>query len=204
MANYINSVAELRDTIGDEIPGLSDKNIDYLDDFAVDFIGVCPFVILSSSDANGRVDSSPKGDGAGFVKIVDTKTLLIPDRPGNKLAYGHQNILENPQVGLLFVIPGTNETLRVNGTAKLRTDSDTLNLMSARGKAALLAVEVTVQECFFHCGKAFLRSKLWQPTEWPERYNVSFGEMYAQRMKAGADVAKVIDDAIDNDYRDNL
>jgi PPOX class probable FMN-dependent enzyme len=204
MSIYINSISELRDTIGEEIPGLSEKNIDYLDDFAVNFIDACPFVILSSSDSNGRVDSSPKGDGAGFVRVLDEKTLLIPDRPGNKLAYGHQNILENPQVGLLFVIPGTNETLRVNGTAKLRRDSDMLKSMSARGKAALLAIEVTVQECFFHCGKAFLRSKLWQPTEWPEKYKVSFGEMYAQRKKMGSDIVKIIDDSIENDYRENL
>lgn len=204
MSNYINSISELRETIGEEIPGLSEKNIDYLDDFSINFIDVSPFVVLSSSDSNGRVDSSPKGDGAGFVRVLDEKTLLIPDRPGNKLAYGHLNILENPQVGLLFIIPGTNETLRVNGTAKLRRDGDILNSMSARGKPALLAIEVTVQECFFHCGKSFLRSKLWQPVEWPGKYKVSFGEMYAQRKKLGSDVVKIIDDSIENDYKENL
>jgi PPOX class probable FMN-dependent enzyme len=204
MPNYINSIAELRETIGEEIPGLSEKNIDYLDDFAIDFIGACPFIVLSTSDTNGCVDSSPKGDEPGFVKVVNNKTLQIPDRPGNKLAYGHLNIIENPQVGLLFAIPGTNETLRVNGTARLRRDSDILSSMSARGKAAIIVIEVTVQESFFHCGKAFLRSKLWQPEQWGEKHSVSFGQMYAKRMKAGADVVKAIDDSIETDYRENL
>jgi len=200
MSNYITSIAELRETIGDEVPGLSEKNIDYLDDFAVNFIKACPFVVLSSSDAKGRVDSSPKGDGPGFVKVLGSKTLLIPDRPGNKLAYGHQNILDNPQVGLLFVIPDTNETLRINGTARLRRDEDTLSAMAARGKPAILVIEVSVEEAFFHCGKAFIRSKLWQATQWPEKHIVSFGKMYAQRKNLGTEVVQMIDDSIEKDY----
>jgi hypothetical protein len=204
MPDLISSITELRGVIGEEIPGLSEKNVDHLDEFGLAFIAACPFVVISTADLKGRVDTSPKGDAPGFVSAVDDKTLLIPDRPGNKLAYGHQNIIENPQVGLLFIIPGTSETLRINGTARLRKDSELLRSMSARGKAALLAIEVTIEECFFHCGKAFIRSGLWKPEEWPAKHAVSFGQMYAKRKNMNNEIAKLIDDSIENDYRENL
>ncbi|MFT7042950.1 MAG: PPOX class probable FMN-dependent enzyme [Candidatus Azotimanducaceae bacterium] len=204
MIDLISSISELRDVIGEEIPGLSEKNVDHLDEFGLAFIAACAFVVISTSDSKGRVDTSPKGDAPGFVSVVDDKTLLIPDRPGNKLAYGHQNILENPQVGLLFIIPGTSETLRINGTARLRKDNELLTSMSARGKAALLAIEVTIEECFFHCGKAFIRSGLWKPEDWPEKHPVSFGQMYAKRKNMNNKIAALIDDSIESDYRENL
>ena len=149
--SIIRTKEELRSVIGNEIPGLNEKNIDHLDQHAVDFIAKCPFLILSTADQNGRCDASPKGDAPGFVQILNDRTLLIPDRPGNKLAYGHQNILSNPQVGLLFMLPGTSETLRVNGSAKLDTSPTVLENLSARDKPAVLAIQVEVQECFFHC-----------------------------------------------------
>ena len=134
------------------------------------FIERCPFLVLSTSDRSGRVDASPKGDAPGFLSVVDEKTLLIPDRPGNRLAYGHLNVLENPQVGLLLVIPNTSETLRINGKAELSADPELLESLAARGKPAVLAIRVTVEECFFHCGKAFIRSGLWKPDEWGARH----------------------------------
>ena len=174
--SIIRTKEELRSVIGNEIPGLNEKNIDHLDQHALDFIAKCPFLILSTADQNGRCDASPKGDAPGFVQILNDRTLLIPDRPGNKLAYGHQNILSNPQVGLLFMLPGTSETLRVNGSAKLDASPTVLENLSARGRPAVLAIRVEVQECFFHCAKAFIRSGLWQQSSWPERpHRVSFG-----------------------------
>ena len=131
-------------------------------------------------------------------------TLLIPDRKGNKLIYGLQNILENPHVGVLFLIPGTNETLRVNGTAALTSDPDVCRRLSARGQPAQLAIRVTVDECFFHCAKAFLRAQLWKPEAWPERMRISFGKMLAPRFGGDAQVAEAIDTMIEEDYRTNL
>jgi len=185
-------------------PELGEKNIDHLDEYAKAYIAQSPFIVLSSANKNGQVDASPKGDAPGFVLVEDENTLVIPDRPGNKLAYGHHNILENPNVGVLFMIPNTAETLRVNGRAVLDSDSDLLSRLSAREKPALLAIRVTVDECFFHCGKAFLRSKLWNPEDWGERHRVSFGEMYAARKSLSKTVAKSIDQSIDHDYEVNL
>lgn len=201
----ISTVEELRALIGEEPPGLQEKNIDFLDQFAIDFIAESPFIVLSTSDANGRLDASPKGDDPGFVKVLDNKTIMVPDRPGNRLAYGHRNVIENPRVGLIFFIPKTSETLRINGTAELDASPELLEDLAARGKPAILGIKVHVEECFFHCGKAFIRSGLWQPEKWPEeKHKVSFGEMFAARKELGKDVVDMIDSAIEDDYKNNL
>jgi len=202
--HVISSIDDLREVVGDEIPGLAEKNIDHIDDYARTFIARSPLIVLSTADAAGRIDASPKGDDAGFVLVEDDRTLVIPDRPGNKLAYGHQNILSNPRVGLLLLIPGTAETLRINGTAELSRDPALLDRLAARGKPAVLAIRIHVEECFFHCGKAFIRSKLWQADSWPEKQRISFGEMYAGRREQDAATAQAIDEAVAADYRDNL
>ncbi len=200
----INSVEALRAVIGDKVGAIEDKNIDHLDDFATDFIAKSPFLILSTADDAGRCDASPKGDAPGFVEVVDSKTLLIPDRPGNKLAYGHENILKNPRVGLLFCLPGTNETLRINGTAQLSADPALLDKLAARRKPAVLVIRVSVEECFFHCGKAFIRSALWSPESWEPPHRVSFGAMFAARKNLDKEVERMIDDSIAADYEENL
>ena len=161
-------------------------------------------IVLSTADESGRMDASPKGDAPGFVEVLNEHTLLIPDRPGNKLAYGHQNILSNPNVGILFIVPNTRETLRINGQAELSCEPDLLQQLAARDKPATLVIRVFVDECFFHCGKAMLRSKLWDSSTWQENFRVSFGEIFAARKVAGSDVAKSIDQRIEADYRDNL
>ena len=180
------------------------KNQPRLDEYAVAFIARSPFLVLATADENGRLDASPKGDGPGFVLVEDERTLVIPDRPGNKLAYGHQNILANPNVGAIFIIPGTPETLRVNGAAELTADPDLLGRLAARGRPAVLGIRIRVEESFFHCAKAFLRSSLWKPDQWPERHRVSFGEMFAKAAGAEASAAKSIDEHIEQDYRENL
>ena len=194
----------LRAVVGAEFPGLSEKNQDHLNEFAIDFLARAPFLVLSTADQQGNIDASPKGDGPGFVVVENDRTLVIPDRPGNKLAYGHQNILSNPKVGVLFMIPGTPETLRVNGTATLTADPDLLERFATRGKPAVLAIRVHVEECFFHCAKAFIRSGLWKHEAWPERHKVSFGEMFAKQRGGDAESVKQLDAAIEADYRDNL
>ena len=200
----ITSEAALREVIGAEVPGLKDKVLDHIDDYARAFIAKSPFLVLSTADAEGNVDASPKGDGPGFVQVADDGTLWLPDRPGNKLAFGHLNILVNAKVGLLFMIPGTPETLRINGRATLNCDPDVLAQLAARGKPATLAVRVDVDEVFFHCAKAYIRSQLWQPDSWQQRHRVSFGEMFAAQRNQPAAVAEAVDDMIEADYRDNL
>lgn len=200
----IRSVEALREVIGAEIPGLSAKNQTALDEFSMDFLSRSPFLVLTTSNADGDVDASPKGDAPGFVSIEDERTLLIPDRPGNKLVYGHLNILANPKVGVLFLIPGTPETLRVNGIAELTVEPALLEKLSARGKPAVLVIRIHVEECFFHCAKAFLRSQLWKPETWPERQKISFGRMFAKQAGADEAAARAVDAAVEADYRENL
>ena len=202
--NTIATEADLRAVIGLEPPGLAEKNQPALDDFAVEFIAKSPFLVLSTADAEGRIDASPKGDAPGFVLVENERAIVIPDRLGNRLAYGHRNILTNPRVGVLFMIPGTPETLRVNGQAALSAEPELLERLAARGRSAVLAIHVQIEEVFFHCAKAFLRSQLWKPETWQERHEVSFGKMYAAKKKAAASTATAIDAAIAADYRDNL
>ena len=201
----ITTAEELREVI----PANDTSRIklgDALDEQARDFIADCPFVVMSTADAEGRVESSPKGDDPGFVLVEDDRTLVIPDRTGNTLAFGLLNILENPHVGLLFVIPGTTETLRVNGRAEISKDPELLEQLSARGKPAVLAVRVHIESAFFHCAKAFLRSKLWKQETWPEKRKISFGRIAAPKLGSEGDEALIatIDDMIDEDYRVNL
>ena len=202
--HVIQTEAELRDVIGAEIPGLAEKNQPRLNEFAIDFIARSPFLVLSTADAEGRIDASPKGDGPGFVLVEDETHLVIPDRPGNRLAYGHHNILANPRVGVLFLLPGTPETLRVNGRASLTAEPELLERLAARGKPAVLAIRVEVEEVFFHCAKAFLRGRVWKPETWGERHQVSFGKMFAAQRNAPPETAEAIDAMVEADYRDNL
>lgn len=203
-AHRITTVEALRAVVGEANPATRVKVGDRIDDYARAFIARAPFLVLSTSDADGQQDVSPKGDGAGFVQVEDEHTLLIPDRSGNKLVMGLQNILANPHVGLLFMVPGTGETLRVNGRAELTTDPALLARLTARGKPAVLVIRVTVEECFFHCAKAFLRAQLWKPATWPDNLRISFGKMLAGKLGGDAQVAAAIDTLIDEDYRTNL
>jgi len=200
----IQTVEQLRDIIGTPMAGLGNKNIDHLDEYARAFLARCPFLVLSTANAQGQQDASPKGDAPGFVRVEDERHLVIPDRPGNKLAYGLENILENPRVGLLFLIPGTPETFRVNGTAELVCEPELLERLAARGRPAVVAIRVSVEEAFFHCAKAFIRSKLWKHEQWGERHKVSFGEMFAKMAGAGTEAAAAVDKAVEEDYETNL
>ena len=177
--------AALRAVIGHTAPGLADKVLNHIDSFAAEFIARSPFLVLATTAADSTMDASPKGDAPGFVEVLDEHTLLIPDRAGNKLAYGHVNVLANPQVSLLFMIPGTRETLRINGQATLHVDPLWLErLAAADGKPAKVVIRVRVAEAFFHCAKAFIRSKLWQADSWPPPHRVSFGAMWAAQKAA--------------------
>jgi uncharacterized protein len=200
----IDDLAALRRIVGESIPGLGAKNQSTISDEAREYIERSPFLVLATSDAEGRLDASPKGDGPGFCLIEDERTLVIPERPGNKLIYGLQNLLANPRVGVIFMLPGTPETVRVNGTATLTADPELLARLAARGKPAVIAIRIQVEECFHHCAKAFIRSQLWKPETWSPRLPISFGKMAAKRFSLGDDVAAKFDAAVEDDYRKNL
>ncbi len=139
------------------------KCVDRLDRHCRDFIALSPFLVLGTANAEGRADVSPRGDPPGFVKALDDKTLLIPDRPGNNLLDSLSNIVANPEVGLLFLIPGFDETLRVNGTAELVRDPALLAPLAVEGKAVKVAIRVRVREVYLHCARSFRRARLWDP-----------------------------------------
>jgi len=165
----ITSETELRDVIGSTTPVVQSKISDRLNDLTRQFVERSPFMLLATSSTDGTCDVSPRGDPAGFVSILDEKTLLVPERPGNKLADSLRNVLDNPHVGLLFLIPGVGDTLRVNGRAVLTTDATLLEPLAVEGKTPKLGLLVEVDEVFTHCSKAFIRSDLWNPERHIER-----------------------------------
>ena len=166
--NPVTTEAELRELMGTPSSGAVAKQIAVLDAHCRAFIERSPFVLVATAAADGRCDVSPKGDAPGFVLVVDERRLLIPDRPGNKRFDGMRNVLQNPHVGVIFLLPGVEETLRVNGRAWIVRDEDLLARCAARGKVPPLGLGVEVEEAFIHCAKAFKRSGLWEPSAWPD------------------------------------
>lgn len=159
----IQTEAQLRELIGEPTPTVQSKIASRLNSVTRTYVERSPFVCLATSDRQGRCDVSPRGDQPGFVKILDDSTLLLPERPGNKLADSLRNILDNPNVGLLFFLPGLGDTFRVNGRASLTTEPTLLDSCSAAGKVPKLAIRISIEQAFTHCPKAFLRSSLWDP-----------------------------------------
>jgi len=200
----ISSLAQLRAIFGEPSPLVAKKLLRGLDELAAGFIRRSPFLMIGTADAEGNQDVSPKGDGPGFVLVENESTLVIPDRRGNKLLFTLQNILVNPHVAIIFVAPGTDETLRVNGTAELSADPALLERLSARGLPAQLAIRVKIRECFFHCAKAFIRSQLWKPESWNERMRISWGKYLAEKTGASDETATQIDQFVEQDYKNNL
>lgn len=165
----IDTHEALRELLGEPKPRTKQKVIDRIDEHARTLIAHSPFVLLATSAPDGSCDVSPRGDPAGSVLVLDDRTLVLADRPGNKLIDSFRNIVDNPHAGLLFLVPGMNETLRVNGRAKLVSDAPFFDDLVVQGKRPKLAVVVEVEELYMHCAKAFLRSSLWDPSTWPER-----------------------------------
>jgi PPOX class probable FMN-dependent enzyme len=164
----ITTAEALRAIIGPPLERSMRKEIARLDAHCRALIAASPFVLVASSDAAGRCDVSPKGDVAGFAHVLDDETLALPDRPGNRRADTFSNVLENPHVGLLFLIPGKLETLRVNGRAAIVTAPSLRERMAVAGKAPALALVVEVEQVFIHCGRCMIRSGLWSHALWPD------------------------------------
>ena len=181
----IRTEGELRTEYGPINPLAAVKVFPVLDRFCRDFIALSPFLVVASGDGQGRVDASPRGDAPGFVAVLDDRRLLIPDRLGNKRVDTFGNVVQSPAVGLVFMVPGINETLRVNGQGTLVRDEALLRPLEAQGKVPAVGLLVEVEEAFFHCGKALIRSKLWDPALHVERSRFpTLGRVIAEQTSA--------------------
>jgi uncharacterized protein len=200
----VTRATEVQAILGSPIPNQVNKIIHHIDDHCRAWIGRTPFIVISSIGANGAMDVSPKGDPPGFVKVLDEQTLAIPDRPGNRRGDTLLNVLDNPSVGIVFIVPGRREVVRVNGVASLARDPDLLDGMAINGKLPELAIIVRVREAFFHCGKSMIRSGLWEPVRWGPIDDLP---TYAQALKdhaASADTVETIQARIDRGEAERL
>jgi len=200
----IDSVDKLRAVLGQPREATKAKVLDRLDEQASEFVRTSAFCVLSTVGADGTVEASPKGDEPGFVRIEDERTLLMPERPGNNLAFGLQNIVATGKVGLIFLKPRTGETLRVTGRAEIFDDADLREKLGTPERPALLAIRIHVERCFFHCARAFLRAKMWEPESWPAPGRGKFGAIIAPRVGGDAAMAEAIDTRVETGYRTNL
>lgn len=166
MTTVVTSEGQLRAVVGPVLPRAAAKVRPRLHPLQREWIAASPFCLVATSSRDGRCDVSPKGDPAGFVHVLDDATLAVPERPGNRRVDGYLNVLENPHVGLIFVIPGRPDTLRVNGSARVVSDAPWFDDLVVKGHRPILALEVRVQEAFFHCSKALLRGDVWGPDSW--------------------------------------
>ena len=182
--HVIETVEELRTSYGEPSERAVKKSLDRLDRHCRRFIELSPFVVLASAGSDGRVDCSPRGDPAGFVAVLDDRTILLPDRRGNNRADSLTNVLENPYVGMLFLIPGVDETLRLNGRATLTTDPARLEPLAVKGRVPRSGLLVEVEEVFLQCTKALVRSRLWADESRVDRKAAlpSFGQMLADHI----------------------
>ncbi|HEY3910613.1 MAG TPA: pyridoxamine 5'-phosphate oxidase family protein [Stellaceae bacterium] len=179
----IENPERLREIYGEPSERAVKKQLSRLDRHCRAFIARSPFLVIASSDPSGRCDASPKGDAPGFVQVVDDETLLIPDRLGNNRIDTLGNLLARPGVGLIFFVPGVNETLRVNGRAKVTTDPALLEPLAVNGKAPRSGILVAADEIYFHCGKALIRSDLWNPQKHIPRGDFpSLGRIIAEQI----------------------
>lgn len=164
--SLVTDEAELRELVGNPVRTVADKVRPTLHELDRQWLAASPLCLVATAAADGTCDVSPRGDPAGFTCVLDERTLAIPDRPGNKRVDGFRNVLTNPHVGLLYLLPGRGDTLRINGTAQLVRDAPFFDRLVVAGHRPRLALVVHVQEVFTHCPKAFLRSSLWEPDTW--------------------------------------
>ena len=204
------SAEQLQSYIGTPIELAVRKAIPHLDRHCRAFIARSPFVSIGTAAANGRADVSPRGDAPGFVQVLDDHTLFIPDRPGNNRLDTMLNIIDNPNVGLLFMVPGFEDLLRVNGRAHIVCDDDLLSQASVRGKTPKVGIRVQVDEAYLHCAKAVKRSRLWDETSRQDRRELpSLGKMILEQTATpeappSAAVVEEVDQLIEENYRTGL
>ena len=209
---FVTSLADLDATVPPPSGGAAGKTMHRIERYARQYIALSPFCCLATSDGKGNADVTPRGDKPGFVRVIDETTLLVPERPGNNRMDSLRNIIQNPSLGLLFFIPGFEDTLRVNGRGRVTKDPALLADSAVDGKMPRFGVLIGVDEAFFHCAKAFRRSRLWDPTaQLPRNTMPTLARIIMDQM---AEVAKetppeqaevaVWDEAIEEDYRTQL
>jgi PPOX class probable FMN-dependent enzyme len=189
----IEDIAEIREIYGEPMERSVKKQLPRLEKHSRAFIALSPFLVIASADPEGRVDASPKGDAPGFVRVLDDETLLIPDRLGNNRVDTISNLLEAPGVGLIFFVPGLRETLRVNGRAQITTDPALLEPSAVNGKMPRSGILITAEEVYFHCGKALIRSDLWNPEKMRKLKDFpSLGQIIAEQIGDGRPVEESV------------
>ena len=203
-SDVLASAEEVAALYGAPVEAVVNKVIDHLDSHCRDFIGLAPFVLVATVDADGSCDVSPKGGAPGFVQVLDERRLAIPDAPGNRLVYSLRNVVASGRVGLLFLIPGLEETLRVNGRAWLTRDPAVLERLASDTKPPKIAIGVQVEEAFLHCAKAFKRSALWRPGEWPSIEGLASPAQIWRDHMALEMTTQDVQDFVDDDYANNL
>ncbi|WNC16412.1 pyridoxamine 5'-phosphate oxidase family protein [Brevibacillus brevis] len=197
--------AELRQVYGHPGERAVKKVISSLDHHCREFISKSPFLALATSNADGECDVSPRGDHPGFVLVLDDHHLFIPERPGNRRLDSVQNILSNPQVGLLFLIPGLGETLRINGKAFVCRDQELLDQCAVNGRRPLFGIGVEVKECFAHCAKALIRSSLWDPEKWLAKELLPFmPQVYADHCQIPEMTTERVEKELNEGYQNRL
>jgi len=209
---FVTSLAELDAMVPPAGEGAAGKTMRRIERYAQQYIGLSPFCCLATSDGKGGSDVTPRGDKPGFVRVIDERTLLIPERPGNNRMDSLRNIIQNPSLGLLFLIPGFEDTLRVNGRGRVTKDPGLLADSAVDGKLPKFGVLVAVDEAFFHCAKAFRRSRLWDPTAqlarntMPTLARIIMDQMAEAAKETPPEQAEVAvwDEAIEEDYRTQL
>jgi hypothetical protein len=199
----VSTETEIEDVLGKPNPKVLAKVTRSLDDLCRAFIAKSPFVVIASSDSSGRIDVSPKGDPAGFVRVLDEHTLAIPERPGNRRADTFRNVLQDPMVALMFIVPDKGETLRISGRARIVRDPWVREMMIEAGRVPELALVVTVEEIFFHCTKCMIRSRIWQPETWNSSGLTSIGEAMVVHGKLDLSVSEMTAIA-ENDEKSRL
>jgi PPOX class probable FMN-dependent enzyme len=186
----VTTSEDVQRLLGEKFESQERKAIDYIDSICAAWIERSPFVTIATVNARGQVDVAPKGDPAGFIKILDEKTLAIPDRLGNHRGDTFHNVIENPRVGLMFVVPRRNEVVRVSGAGQIVQDDDILEMMIVNDKKPDMALLVHVEEAMYHCGKSMIRSKMWKPDEWGSIEGIP---SYAQAVKTHAEMPEPIE-----------
>ena len=202
--SQIKTVEQLRTVLPEPREITKTKIVPFLDEQAIDFLKTCPFGLVATAGRDGPIEVSPKGDEHGLVHVEDERTILLPERAGNHLAFGLQNIIETGRIGMIFLRPRTRETLRLSGRAEIFDDADLLATLGKPGRPALLAIRIHIERCYFHCARSVIRSHLWEPEHWPEAKRISFGKIFAARTGGDEDQAAKIDAFVEKGYTSNL
>lgn len=200
----ITTTERLREIVGTPSHRMAGKSIDHIDDISRKYIAASPYLVISTRGSDGLLDMSPKGDMAGFVHVIDEKTLVIPERLGNKRADTFENLMTNPEVGLIFLIPGFPYILRVSGKGQVVRDQALQKMFMIKGKEPDLATAITVDEAFVHCAKSIARSSIWKPESWSSNDDIP---SYAVTTVAHAALVETVEEMqamIDDDFNNRM